>query len=121
MKQNLELKGLEQFYGTQKYTKCAPFKHILTDGIMFIGESGYSWLVTDVLSILEHHPKVSSEVFVSIKFVLNGSSANVKYTDGNKKTLFEQHYNYTDAKKDLTLFATDGVLMLSSEYWGEKW
>ena len=36
--------------------------------------------------------------------------------EGNDKRLYTQEYDYTDAKQELTLFFTDGVLMLSGEY-----
>lgn len=40
----------------------------------------------------------------------------MEITDGNDNVLYRQNYDYTDAKRDLTLFYADNVLMLSGEY-----
>ena len=37
-------------------------------------------------------------------------------TNGNDKILYTQDYEYTNAQKDLTLFFTDNVFLLDSEY-----
>jgi hypothetical protein len=47
---------------------------------------------------------------------LESSQADVIITDGNDKEFYQQHYEYTDAKRDLTLFFEEGVLLLASEH-----
>jgi hypothetical protein len=36
--------------------------------------------------------------------------------DGNGNMLYTQDYDYTDAKRELKLYYTDGVILLPGEY-----
>jgi len=111
---DLELKDLGNFYGTQEYHQGF-LGVLLTDGVAYISNNGYSWFVTDAISVIR--TKLKDEEFLSIKLILlDGSRAKMVITDGNDKTLYEQDYLYTDAKRSLNLFYTDNVLMLSGEY-----
>jgi len=113
-KQNLELKDLNNFNGTEKYSGM--FGVNLTDGVAYLMNNGYSWFVTDVLSIIKIDEKVKKEEFLTIKLKLADARGEMAITDGNNKTLYTQFYEYTDAKKEFQLFYTNNVLMLSSEY-----
>lgn len=117
-KECLDLDNLNYYTGTEGYTRIPLFRTLLTDGIIYVMSNGYSWLVTDALSVLEHHPKVKDEPFKTIKFKVNTKKKTAKMiiTDGNDKALYSQIYKWTDAKKDLTFFCCDGVLMLDREY-----
>ena len=42
--------------------------------------------------------------------------ATMEITDGNGHAFYRQEYKWSDAKRDLTLFYADNVLMLSGEY-----
>ena len=80
-------------------------------------ENKYSWVVTDACVLLKLNKKLKTQEFVSVKLkVLPDKKAVITYGDGNNKILFKQEYNYTDALVDLTLFYTNNVLMLASEY-----
>ena len=88
------------------------FKSIkYTDGIKFIG-TDHNWLVTDILVILQL--KLKNQDFVAIK--VSPSSKKISYEDGNDNILFKQKYAMMDVDCDITLFYTNGVLMLASEY-----
>ena len=116
MANDLELKELGQFSGTEAYHGLGGmFRSKATDGVAYIMENGYSWFVTDMLVILEMKLK-GKDNFFAIKLKVKGSTAVATIEDGNGKVYHKQSYNYTDAKRDLTLYWADGVLMLSSEY-----
>jgi hypothetical protein len=114
---DLELKELNQFIGTECYHQVYFDKSISgTDGIVYIMESGYSWLVTDMLAVVCTKPEIRKQEFLAIKLKVKDKAAIATIEDGNNHVLYQQDYKYTDAKKDLTLFLTNDVLMLSGEY-----
>lgn len=115
-KKDLDLKDLGQFYGTEKYHKIPLFNEFnLTDGVIYIMSNGYSWFITDCLAVLKF--KFKDQPFKSVKLkLLDDQKAKMIITDGNKKILYTQKYEYTTAKKELNLYLTDNVLMLSNEY-----
>jgi hypothetical protein len=116
---DLELKALNSYYGTQNYYQYMGV--LFTDGIRYIMENGYSWFVTDAIAIIIAHQKIRRHLqkddFLTIKLKLKGNSeADMVFEDGNYNELYRQHYDFTDAKKDLKLFYTGNTLMLASEY-----
>jgi hypothetical protein len=112
---DLELKDLNHFRGTEQYYNYMGLK--LTDGVHYIMENGYSWLVSDATVILKMRPEVHNENFVVINLkLLPGSRAKVTYEDGDYNLLYEQYYEWTDAKREIKLFFVGNVLMLAGEY-----
>ena len=109
---DLELTGLEQFTGTQNYYNVLNVN--VTDGVKYVMDNGYSWFVTDAISVIITDLK--EQEFLSIDLVLDGDKGKMVITDGNKNILYTQNYDYTDAKRELKLFFTDNVLMLNREY-----
>jgi len=112
MPDDLELKELEQHIGSQGYVNV--FGMNCTDGIGYIMKNGYSWFVTDMITVIKG--KYKDEEFLSVKLKVKDKKATATIGDGNGKVFYTQNYEYTDAKRDLTLFCTDNVLMLNSEY-----
>ena len=114
-KDDLKLTELGYFSGTEQYHKVLNTN--VTDGIKYIMDNGYSWLVTDMLIAIMGTPKLSQEEFIAIKLKVAEHKAVVTVEDGNNNILYTQRYDYTDAEvKELMLFLTDNVLMLSGEY-----
>jgi len=116
---DLELSQLEQFCGTQQYH--AVIGANVTDGVAYIMENGYSWLVTDALIVIKMKPRLKREGFLTIELVINKGEAHkdeatMRITDGDKFCLYEQHYGYTNARRNVNLFFTNNVLMLAGEY-----
>jgi hypothetical protein len=113
---DLNLEHLGEFCGTLDYYAVLGAK--VTDGVFYIMENGYSWFVTDALAVIMCNPKLKREPFLAVKLKVNveSSEADVTITDGNEKVFYRQHYKFTDAKKDLTLFFEGGVLLLASEH-----
>ena len=112
MKDDLELKELGQYSGTTKYINVLVVN--ATEGIEYIMKNGYSWFVTDCIAVIK--TKLKDKEFLSIKLKLNDGKGTMIITDGNDKVFYKQEYEYTDAKKELILFCTNNVLMLSGEY-----
>lgn len=112
MEADLQLKELELHSGTSAYHNIMGID--VTDGVIYTMKNGYSWFITDAISILRL--KLKGQEFVSVKLKVNNEEAVVIYDDGNGNVLHKQEYKYTDAKKDVTLFYTNDVLMLSNEY-----
>jgi hypothetical protein len=111
---DLELKALDQFYGSQNWYK-GYLGVLLTDGIKYISDNGYGWLVSDVSVIAKKLEK--KEPFLSIRLLLeNENKARIEITDGNDRVLYTQKLEYTDAKRELSLYFTDNILMLAREY-----
>lgn len=110
---DLELKEIDQFSGTENYYKVMGAD--CTDGVIYLMQNGYSWVVTDALVICRM--KLKGHEFVAVHLEVNNDKAKITYTDGNSKVLFQQKYKHTNAGvKELMLFYTNNVLMLSGEY-----
>ncbi len=116
IKDDLDLKDLDNFTGTEGYTNLWNFN--LTDGIAYVMKNGYSWFITDMLAVVRTKEEIKNEDFLSITLVINkDKTAIAKITDGNAKVLYKQEYKWTNGKKNLNLYLTNNVLMLSQEYW----
>jgi hypothetical protein len=115
MEDDLSLKELEQYCGTMAYHRVLGAN--VTDGVAYIMRNGYSWLVTDALALVRFNDKMNRQPFICIKLrLLPDKKAIVTYTDGNENLLDESRLEYTTAQRELTLYFTDQVLLLSGEY-----
>ena len=116
---DLYLSDLSNFYGTENYFNVMGFN--TTDGINYIMKNGYSWFITDFLSLIKvNHKGLKNEEFLSIKLKIEKTKSHNKtlmeITDGNDKVLYTQNYIITDAKVNLNLYFVNNVLLLDSEY-----
>ncbi len=116
---DLELKALGNYYGTEHYYSVMGVN--VTDGVRYVMENGYSWLVTDILPLLRLRDNLKREPFLVIQLTPHNSEADLTITDGGKDDnapvlLYSHRYKFTDARRELKLFYADSVLMLSSEY-----
>lgn len=113
MEDDLDLKNLRSFIGTNEYHDVMGSN--VTDGIAYIMNNGYSWFVTDTLAVIT--TKFKNKDFLGVKLKLDkNDGAKMIIENGDGKTLYEQKYKWTNAKKELMLFWTNNVLMLSTEY-----
>jgi hypothetical protein len=122
-KPDLDLKDLESFSGTQSYYRALGFR--VTDGINYVMDNGYSWLVTDTLAVLLTKRKVlGHEPCLVMKFKVTlgqrSRTGDMEISDGDKGSgsmvYHRQHYDYTTARRDLIFYFQEGVLMLAGEY-----
>jgi hypothetical protein len=111
---DLELKELEQFIGSEEYHVVLGL--YITDGVKYVMNNGYSWFITDSLVSIKLLPQLREQDFLCIDLKIKDGAAEVIISDGNGGVLYKQSYETTDGKRDLKLFFTDGVLMLSREY-----
>ena len=112
---DLALKALGHFIGTKHYYSV--FGVNVTDGVKYVMDNGYSWFVTDAIAVLRFKPRLRREAFLTVQLQLTEDhEADMVITDGNENKLYTQHYEFTDAKRDLTLYFIDNVLLLNSEY-----
>ena len=110
---DLNLLALGQFTGTEAYHNIMGVN--CTDGVAYIAQNWYSWVVADALVILKM--KLKDKDFVSVKLkIFEDKKCVILYEDGNGNVLFKQNYEYTNCTQDVVLFYTDNVLMLAGEY-----
>ena len=114
MEDDLTLPELYQFSGTENWHKIALLKAIVTDGVIYLMENGYSWFVTD--SVIQAEATIKDQDFLVIKLKVDNGTAKVTIEDGNDNVLHTRQYGYTNAKRDLTIYLTDNVVMLPGEY-----
>ena len=114
MKTDLELRQLEQYHGTEQYHNMMGVK--ITDGVKYIMEQGYGWLVTDFIVVAKLKPELRTQEFLTVTLKLENNKAEMIVTDGNEKTLYTQKYVLTDAKRNFTMYYEGDVLMLAGEY-----
>jgi len=108
---DLYLKDMGYYTGSEKYYNVMGI--YVTDGIKYIMDNGYSWFVTDAIAVIR--AKLKKEDFLAIKLTVKNYDAMMEITDGNGHVFYRQSYE-SDAKRNLTLFYADNVLMLSGEY-----
>ena len=113
-KEDLELRDLDNYIGSEKLYRVMGAN--VTDGVIYVMNNGYSWFVTDAISLIK--TKLKNEEFLTAELHLNkeNNTADMVITDGDNHILYRQRYKWTDAKRDLKLYYTDGVLMLNNEY-----
>ncbi len=117
---DLELKSLDNFHGSEHYYRLMGGINA-TDGVHYVMQNGYSYFVTDAIAVLKAHPRLqqylSHDDFVVVKLqLLPNKQARMLMEDGNGHELYRQTYTYSDAKVNLELFYTGGVLLLANEY-----
>ena len=112
---DMELRYISQYYGTQQYYNLLGV--LVTEGVKYVVDNGYSWFVTDAIAVIKCVAKVRAEPFLTVNLKLTAENeADLIIEDGNYNKLYRQHYDFTDAKRELKLFYTDNVLMLNTEY-----
>ena len=111
---------LEQFTGTEHYYEhrtIGNIKVLLTDGVHYLREEAQCYWLIDV--ILSYQYKLHKESFQVWTLKKIGSKGwDIIAEDGNKNQLAFQRISYSDfpIEDGITLFLSDGVVMLPSEY-----
>ncbi len=112
--QSLELLDLGQFTGSERYTNVMGIN--VTEGVRYVMACGYSWFITDFIVVAKMHRSLKGQEFLSVKLVLDGTKGKMIVTDGDNNLLYQQGYEYTDAKQELHFFKIANVLLLAKEY-----
>lgn len=90
-----------------------------TEGVKFLAERAKAyWLIDDILFAYQTDPAINDLGFQVWKLtVKEDNSATLRLEDGDKKHVKSFEISYTDFPlKEITLWLTDNVLLLPSEY-----
>ena len=112
------LADLNHFTGTTQWYRNPLFpKFLYTDGVQFLAENaGCYWLIDYIFSH-QINAKIKGVPFQVWTISTDGGQAVIKVEDGNKKVLKSFEPIYSDFPfKEYTLWFTDNVLLLVSEY-----
>ena len=113
--EDLELKEIRQYHGTAQYWDVMGAN--VTDGVKYVMDNGYAWVITDAVAILRMVKKVANQPFVVIQSKLEKDDAvSISYSDGNGNELYKQNYSWSNAKAEIKLYYSDKVLMLTGEW-----
>lgn len=111
---------LAQFTGTEKWHRHVFVPSVLfTDGAKYLADqAGAFWLLDEIALAQRHKPKVTAEPFQSWKLKVKADhSARLTCEDGNGQVVYRKHIPYTDFPlEEVTLYYTDNVILLPSEY-----
>ena len=110
--------GLAMHTGTETFFRHWAGSMLFTEGIHFLAEQANAFWLIDNVAWGRLNPRVSREAFVAWKLRVNADrSAELIADDGNSAELLRQHVPWTDFPlEEITLYLTDGVLLLPSEY-----
>ena len=116
----LTLADLRQFTGTETWSRHQFMRHITyTEGVQFLAErAGAYWLLDDIIFGQSTVAELKSEPFQVWKLtVREDHTATLACEDGNGRIVVSKDLTFTDFPlPELTLFFTDNVLLLPSEY-----
>jgi len=108
---------LQQFCGTESYTRHGLTRTLMTEGICHMKDTyGLNWLI-DTIAL--HSIRLKHEPFIVWKLTRKdeGSSFNLVATDGNNHILYKWFITYSDCDYDtVEVWAVEQVLLLPSEY-----
>ncbi|TXM69661.1 DUF6876 family protein [Methylobacterium sp. WL120] len=112
------LTKLDHFTGSENWYRHALVQRITyTDGVKYVAdEAGAHWLV-DIIATNQLEPKVKREEFQVWKLTVADGKGKVVCEDGNDNAVFSQDIDFTDfPEPGITMWLTDGVILLPSEY-----
>ena len=111
---------LAQFTGTENYYQY--HNMLLTDGTYYLSEkAGCFWLMDLIYSHNLENRWFGKEGFITCKLIVQDTSGDVVFDDGNGNILANQHIPFTDFPLDnIQLYIVRGdrqfVVMLPGEY-----
>jgi hypothetical protein len=111
---------LMQFTGTENWYRFGINRKVLcTDGAKFLADQGGAYWLLDAIAIAQLYEKtVAGEAFQVWKLTVNANrTAILTCDDGNNNIVYTQQIESTDFPLDeITLYFTDNVILLPSEY-----
>ena len=112
------LAELAHFTGTTQYFYTPQFPNFrYTDGAKFLFEEAEAYWLRDFIFSNQLLPVVKAEAFQVWKIKVVDSEGFIQVEDGNDNVVKKFHIPYTDFPlEEYTLWFTEGVLILKSEY-----
>jgi hypothetical protein len=110
---------LAHFTGTVDYYRHWTRRLVYTDGIKYMADKGAAHWLVDIVASYQTEKIVVNEPFQCWTLTRKtGHEFVVEMNDGNTKTpIVRQEIPYSDFPLDtITMYFTDGVLMLPTEY-----
>lgn len=111
--------ALKNFTGTETWFRHEIFRTFTyTEGVQFLAtEAGAYWIVLEIFGAQHHAAAVRKERFQVWTLKTENESGVLTCEDGNGGRVYEQKIEYTDFPlKEISLYFTDNVLLLPSEY-----
>lgn len=112
---DLELKKLGNF---QQVNGCVKYLDVfLSNGVKYILDNGYEWLLRYMICTLKLHDIISKLDFVIIRVQSVKNEVVVSFSDGNN-IILENFHEKDKIKADFVLLykRKENLLMLNSEY-----
>ena len=112
------IEELKQFTGTEQWYRNPLFpKYLYTDGVKYLAEiAGAYWLIDYIFSN-QSLKVIQEQEFQVWELIVDDDRAIIRVEDGNDNLIHEFKISYTDFPlKNFSLWFTDNVLLLPSEY-----
>ncbi len=110
---------LAHFHCTEQYYRHFLQRFVYTDGVRYLAQNAQAYWLLDLIASYQPYEKVKKEEFQvwTLKVNLENYSAVATCDDGNDNIIVTQDIPFTDFPlTEITLYLTDGVLLLPSEY-----
>jgi hypothetical protein len=111
---------LLQFTGTEQWHRHSFVRTVLyTDGAKYVAEKGGAyWLLDDIAFAQRDHQRIAAEPFQLWRLRVHPDrTATLTCEDGNGNAVFTKALTFTDFPlEEITLYFTNGVILLPSEY-----
>ena len=110
---------LAHFHCTEQYYRHFLQRFVYTDGVRYLAQNAQAYWLLDLIASYQQYQKVKKEEFQVWKLQTDLEKNNAVATcdDGNNNILITQYIPFTDFPlTEITLYLTDGVLLLPSEY-----
>ena len=111
---------LRQFTGTEQWHRHGLVRTVLfTDGAKYLTDRAGAYWLLDEIALAQQGPKrVAAEAFQFWKLRVHPDhTATLTCGDGNGNVVFTKAIEYTDFPlEEITLYFTDNVILLPSEY-----
>jgi hypothetical protein len=109
---------LREFTGTCQWYRHPLSGHLFTDGVKAMADLFKAWWLIDLVMSHQLSQALQAEPFQTWKLNrIEGDRFVAIATDGNRKEIARQEIPFSDFEADaVSLYFTDGVLLLPSEY-----
>lgn len=115
--------SLEQFTGTNTLYRHRLVRTVIyTEGVKHVAEEGKAYWLIDYIASMQVEYKIAKNPFQVWKLVVDdGHQALITCEDCNGRNIYKDDFLNTDFPlREITLWITENVLLLPSEYSGMR-